>query len=269
MEDQVLDLTPLRLFPTVSVIASIANLAAALDFSEAELIEVAALERKYKVHEKDKMDGSKRIVHSPSKRVRLVQNRIKNRIFSGAKIISWGSYLYGSIPKVNDVSRDYVECASVHARAKSLLKIDVSSFFDNIHYDLVLDLFLIFFKYPEDVSKILSDICTFEGRVPQGGLTSSYIAALILHDVEFDVVRKLSYKGVKYTRYVDDITLSSSVADYDFNYAKSLVVNMLYSKGLPVNSRKTTESRLGTQSIKVHGLRVNFSEARLPRDEIR
>lgn len=250
-------------------ISSISNLAEALGLSEVQLNDAASLEKKYTVGYRDKTDGSKRKVHNPNKLIRLVQGRIKSRIFRDENIISWGSFLFGSIPNNDGPSKDYIACAQEHCRAKSLLKIDISDFFDNIHSDIVFDIFNNFFKYPKDVSQILTDICTYEGKVPQGGITSSFLASLALYDLEFEVVNRLSKKKLVYTRYVDDITVSSKIADFDFSYAERIIQDMLYKKDLPINSSKTDAQYLGTSGLTVHGLRIHHNTVRLPKDEVK
>ena len=72
-----------------------------------------------------------------------------------------------------------------------------------------------------------------------------------------------------YTRFVDDITVSSSVSGYDFSYAKSIIEGMLTSKELPLNQNKTKIQYSSSKPLVVHGLRVCFAEPRLPSDEVR
>ncbi|WP_276668265.1 reverse transcriptase family protein [Thalassolituus oleivorans] len=254
---------------TVRVISGIASLSKALDLDESELEKAALLVEKYTIKEKKKIDGSARTVHSPCKLIRKVQTRIKNRIFRDPNIIEWGSFIFGSIPNGNDIPRDYVSCARQHCGAKSLLKLDISSFFDNIHSDLVNAIFLNFFHFDSDVADLLTEICTYQGRLPQGGITSSYLASLALYDVECAVVRRLFKKELVYTRYVDDITVSSKIFNYDYSYPMRIIQDMLYKKDLPMHPEKTVIERLGTEGLTVHGLRVHHDTVRLPREEAR
>lgn len=190
--------------------------------------------------------------------------------------ISWPSYLYGSIPNEirkdsnnqEVISKDYIACARNHCMAKSLMKLDISNFFDNIHQDHVYSIFKNLLKYPDDVSEVLTKLCCYKGNVVQGALTSSYIASAVLFDVEPLLVKRLHRKNLVYTRLVDDITVSSNKKQYDFSYAQSLIVEMLHSKDLPVNNNKTIIKYVSTEPLIVHGLRINFKEPRLPADEV-
>ena len=260
-------------------ISNLDNLSEALGIPLSDLFKILEFsdEEKYLKFEIPKSDGRKRTVYNPHQIVRLVQRRINSRIFhpkqSKGGLITWPSYLFGSIP--NDPhsvaafdGRDYVSCASMHCSSKSILKMDISDFFDNIHRNQVVKLFTNLLKFPNEVSNALADICCHKGTVVQGALTSSYIASAILFDVEPNLVRKLHEKNLTYTRLVDDITISSKVHDYNFSYAKSLVIKMLHEKGLPNNENKTIILSTSASDALVHGLRVSFKEPRLPSGEI-
>ncbi len=257
-------------------ISSIAGLCEALDISQVELNEALALpaEERYRRREVPKKDGSIRVVHNPHYLVRKIQRRINKRIFSDSNIISWPDHIFGSIP--NDelsesaaADKDYVNCARQHCGAKSVLTLDIRDFFDNIHREQVFGIFSKFLKYSKTVSDVLADICCKDGAIVQGALTSSYIATLCLYESEGNLVRRLRYKNLVYTRFVDDITISSKVANYDFNYALSLAEDMLNGAGLPINSQKTKIQYVSMRPLIVHGLRVDFDQPRLPPDEPR
>jgi RNA-directed DNA polymerase len=230
-----------------------------------------------------KKDGSNRIIHNPHFKIRKIQRRINTRIFnpdvekgSQSGVVIWPPYIFGCIPtqyrKVDGgvlaESRDYIACARVHCLAKSMLKVDIANFFDNIHIDLVKNIFLKFLGYSPEVSDVLSNLCCKGSNLVQGGLTSSYIASLALWDVEGELVKRLRRKGLRYTRLIDDITISTKRENYQFDLVKDVVVSVLHDKDLPVNDGKTQVSYAGTKPLMVHGLRVNFKEPRLPSSEI-
>lgn len=262
-----------------SSISTIENLCAALNITETELATALALpeDEKYLEVTIDKADGTKRKAYKPHFLIRRIQRRINKRLFSPQKnlptVIIWPDYIFGSIPNQkfdeHEITKDYISCARLHCKSKSLLKIDIRNFFDNIHQDLVEQIFSKFFKFDIKVSQKIAEICCFENRVPQGALTSSYLASLVLHDVEPYVVKRLRKKGLVYTRLVDDITVSSKSHDYDFAYAEKIITDMLYSKDLPINENKTRVERESSTPLTVHGLRVCFKEPRLPAHEVK
>jgi RNA-directed DNA polymerase len=258
-------------------ISSVKNLCNALDLSVLELQEALALTppQRYVRKPVEKNDGSFRYVYKPHFLIRRFQRRINKRIFKGdfGSLIGWPDYLFGSIPNfINDdgevVVKDYVHCAGRHCGAKSLIKIDIQNFFDNVHSEIVKDIFGQFFHFPDDVSVVLTDLCTHEGHLVQGGLSSSYLASLALFDVEGEVVRRLEQKGLTYTRMVDDITVSSKVHNYSYDFAYKIIEDMLLGKNLPINLNKTTVQRMSSSSLEVHGLRITFDQPRLPAKEV-
>lgn len=254
---------------SIATLESLAN-ALDLDLDFLLLVRDLPLDKRYKSIEVPKSDGNTRSVYDPDRRIRIIQKRINTRIF--CSVISWPRYLFGSLPNQiigeEHICRDYIECASKHCGSKSILKIDISNFFDNIHRDFVYDIFRDFLKYGEVVSEFLTDICCHGDYLIQGALTSSYIATLCFWDEEGNVARKLQRKNLVYTRLVDDITVSSKSTNFNFEYAENHIKNMLFEKDLPVNSEKRKILRAGIEPLEVHGLRVNFKTPRLPSKEV-
>ncbi|WP_159681059.1 reverse transcriptase family protein [Luteimonas sp. 9C] len=220
-----------------------------------------------------KSDGSAREVFNPCREVRRIQLKIVKRILKVPGAVRWHDFLYGSMPNQidahgNELKKDYVTCAAQHCDARSVLKIDIKDFFGNIHSDTIMRIWTELFGYPGDVAFVLTNLCLKDDNLPQGGITSSYLAMLCLFDLEAKTVATLRLKGLRYTRYVDDITISSPLSNYDFELALALVRAMLISRALPINESKVKRVSLSTEAITVHGLRVNFETPRLPAAEV-
>lgn len=257
-------------------IASLENLCLVLDITRVDLdsaLHLSGVDR-YKEKSTPKKDGTLRMIYNPHYLIRKIQRRINKRIFSNPNVIRWPDHIFGSIPNQigdnNDpILKDYISCARLHCCSKSILTIDIKDFFNNIHQNYVEEIFLTFLNYNIEVARALADMCCLNSHLVQGALTSSYIASLCLWDVEGDVVKKLQYKNLVYTRLVDDINVSSKVSDYDFSYAMRVIEEMATEKGLQLNHKKTNIQYISTKPLTVHGLRVAFKEPRLPSDEVR
>ena len=267
-----------QLYPIKTATRSITTidiLCRALDISLEELEDVLLIpsEEKYSSQQRPKKDGSMRTVHNPHYRIRRIQRRINKRLFSNQNFVSWPDHIFGSIPNQKfeggEHPKDYVACAKVHCGSKSILTLDIENFFGNVHVSQVLKVFTELFKFSDEVADVVARLCCHNDYLIQGALTSSYIAGLVLFDVEGKVVERLARKNLRYTRLVDDINVSSKVSDYNFSYAKSLIEEMLIGKDLPVNDSKTKIQYCSTLPLTVHGLRVAFNEPRLPSDEVR
>jgi len=255
---------------TNNVISNTLNLANALGVSESELKRISRLKdsEKYEIFYITKNDGRQRQIHKPCKDIRNIQRRINHRIFK--EIVIWPEYLYGSVPKQKDIEpQDYVNCAKNHCGSKSILKLDIQDFFDNISENLVKNIFLNFFKYKNDVANILTSICCVDSKVPQGGLTSSYLASLCLYSIEPKMVLRLHNKKLKYTRFVDDMTISSTKENFDFSAITNVIESTLNSLDLPLNKQKIQVQKLSSEPMKVHNLRVDFSTPRYDKKEYR
>lgn len=263
-------------------ISSINNLLNCLDITQKELDKARSMpcDKRYKSPKNSiqKSNGTERQAFNPHQLIRKIQSRIVNRIFNNKNnrlkpTIHYPYYIFGSIPNQidcngNEESRDYIACAKKHCLAKSILKLDIENYFDNISEDLVFEIFKKFFKFPDEVANCLSDLCCREGKVPQGALTSSYIATLCLFEKEPDLVKRLKKKGLIYTRLVDDITVSSKDVNFNFDLPKQIILETLRNYDLPVNFEKTKIIRFTNQSLVVHGLRISFKEPRLQKTEL-
>lgn len=244
------------------------DLVNALDITSDELTNALYLddEDRYKTREIIKKDGRIRYVHNPNQLIRKIQRRIKNRIFCS---VEWPNYIFGSIPSSEDDTNDYISCAARHCGAKSLIKLDIENFFDNITEDLVKKIFIEVMYYSEEVSNILTVLCCHDGRVPQGGITSSYLASLALFSIEKDIYLRLQSKKLVYTRYVDDITVSSKSVNYNFELITKILENSLSDLDLPLNKDKSKVFKFGLEPLKVHNIRLDFKEPRYDQSEVK
>lgn len=245
------------------------DLAKRLDLSAAEILKISKIpdREKYETDEIEKSDGRIRKIHKPCADIRKIQRRINKRIFNA---VIWPNYIYGSIPanKLNNENKDYVECASMHCQARTILKLDIEDFFDNVSEDLVSRIFNKLFGFSEKVSMVLARICTVDGALPQGGLTSSYLASLALFEIESNIYSRLKNKKLTYTRYVDDITISSKKDNFNFQSTINILEVALNSIDLPLNQAKINVSNFSSELLRVHNIRVDQSKPRLDKAEV-
>ncbi|MBN6539738.1 reverse transcriptase family protein [Acinetobacter pittii] len=252
-----------------SKIDSLDKLSEVLSIDIDELTNVLLLEdeAKYKAGFIKKSNGKLRNIYNPSTSLRKIQRRIKNRIFT--QQIEWPDYIFGSIPADEISSNDYVASAEKHCGARALLKLDIEDFFDNITQELVEKIFKNFFKYNDELSKILAQLCCVDGKVPQGGITSSYIASLALFSIEERLFFRLKNKKLIYTRYIDDITISSKNSEYNFDSIIKIVEGQLNSIDLPLNIDKIKVERFSSKALKVHNIRVDLKTPKFDKIEVK
>ncbi|EIO4604488.1 RNA-directed DNA polymerase [Vibrio parahaemolyticus] len=185
--------------------------------------------------------GKIRTVCDPKHELKKIQKRINSRIFTN---VEFPSYIQGGIKATQDSKRDYIENATIHGRSQTLINLDVKNFYPNIKADAVKSIFKYFFKFSDDVVDILTKLTTYQGKLPQGGCTSSYLANLVFFNDEYRLVSSLRGKKIRYTRLLDDVTISSQKT-LDKNTCELIikqVAAMLRKHNLSLKSPKTKVS---------------------------
>ena len=143
--------------------------------------------------------------------------------------------------------------ARLHAGQKLVYQMDIQNFFDHILYSAVKDKAFPEIIYSPSLRILLTMLCYYRDRLPQGAPTSPVIANLVLKDFDEKVCAWCRQRHIRYSRYCDDLTFSGSfdpVSLYEF------VKGALYQEGFYLNPKKT---RLLSQSRRqtVTGLVVN------------
>jgi hypothetical protein len=113
-------------------------------------------------------------------------------------------YLTGSLK-----GRDYKVNAELHKNQSVVICEDVKGFFGAVSDERVFDVWRNFFNFPLGVAEILTSLTVKDGALPQGAIPSSYLANLALWRDEPLFQAKMAAEGIVYSRYVDDIAMSS------------------------------------------------------------
>lgn len=215
--------------------------------------------------------GKDRTVYEPKFYLKKIQKRINSRIFEN---VIFPVYLHGGIrDEVN--KRDYVENAKHHSskNIKSLINLDIKSFYDNIKKKRVNDIFKYFFNFPDCVCDVLTKITTYRNKVPQGACTSSYLANLVFFNSEYSLVSNFRNMGVNYTRLLDDITLSSSkdLSENLISNSIKSVIGMFKKYDLKLNKKKNKIENIKEKKngFQVTGLWVGHALPKTTRNERR
>lgn len=238
------------------------KLALALGIDYAELCRVHDTSNEYYkvVVEKIKSNGSKRVIYDVDSSLKIVHARICDILL---KEVEYPSYLNGSIK-----GRDYKKNAHIHRANKILIQEDITNFFPSISKSYIRDMWIKVFGFSPIVAEFLSEIVTYEGYLVQGIKPSSFIGNLIFFDLESSIFLELAGKGIKYSRYVDDMTISCNrpMSNHEKKEVITSIYSMLYKKGCKPNRRKQQLSRKG-QSQRVHGLNVSSGKVSMPKEK--
>ena len=246
-------------------IGSIAALALTLRVHEHALITIA--ERASSLYDQfavKKKDGTDRLISNPRRELKFLQKRINRAIFGN---VIYPDYLFGGI-----VDRDYVQNAEIHSDSKALIALDIENFYPSIRFTHVRDIFQNFCRFPENVAIVLAKLATMNDQVPQGACTSSHIANLVFYNVESLLVYHLNSKRLRYTRLLDDISISSpsrELSKKEVDDTLSRVSKMLKFRGMRLKSKKTriTTKQNPATLMEVTGLWLNRGRPRVKREE--
>jgi len=155
--------------------------------------------------------------------------------------------------------------AKVHCKKNLILTLDLEKYFPSISHHRVYGLFLHELKCSRDVARLLTNLCTVKGQVPQGASTSTDIANLVFRKTDYRLMGLATIFGFEYTRFVDDLTFSGQNISQPFiNIVKSIVKD----SGFRLNDAKE-KLRAKNQPQIVTGLVVKFKKPRVLRKKKR
>lgn len=145
---------------------------------------------------------------SETRTITAPQNEIKklqSKVFKLLQKVSRPDWLISS-----QLGKSYIDNGKSHLDSKFLLTIDIKQFYDNCSREYVYNFFRFRLLTPPDISKILTDIVTFEGGIPTGCPTSQVIAYYAYEKMFVEIFNIASKYGCTFSVYVDDMSFSSS-----------------------------------------------------------
>lgn len=159
-------------------------------------------DRLYRLAKQEKKaDGTLRQTFDAYPVLKSIQTRIQLRIL---KRVIYPAYLQGSLPGCSPRSN-----AAMHVGAKIAFAEDIANFFPSCRFNLIKNIWTGLMGFSDEVSEILTLLTTKDGGLPQGAVTSSFLSNLIFWNYEPRLVETLHARGLRYSRYVDDVSVSS------------------------------------------------------------
>lgn len=223
---------------------------------------------KYEEFDIPKKNGTLRKIHSPKPVLKYIQKEFSSIIFNCINEIRLDNVNYLACNHAFERDKSIVSNADLHKNKKFILNIDIKDFFDSIHYGRIKG-FLVndsHFKLNEKVSQIIARLATYHKILPQGSPLSPILATLIGNIMDVRFLRLAKKYRFTYSRYADDITLSSNKSfDENIVYwcennkkwvAGETVIDILTDSGFSINPEKTRVSYSNDRQI-VTGVVVN------------
>ena len=205
------------------------------------------LDHAYQQHLLPKKSGGSRVISAPDAGLKRVQRAVLERLLAP---LGQHEAAHGFAP-----GRSIVGNAQVHVGQSVVVNADVRSCFPSVRWPLVLA------ALRRDLSpqlspvaiSLLCDLCTAEGGLPVGAPTSPALLNRVLLKTDEILSAAASARGVRYTRYADDLTFSGGDAAVEM---LGIARRTLAQIGLELDPGKTNIFRRGRRQV-VTGLVVN------------
>lgn len=213
--------------------------------------------KNYKQFSIAKKSGGTRIISAPHSGVKVIQRRLKAIL---ELLYRPKSAAHGFI-----VSRSIRTNASRHVKKKYVINIDLENFFDSITFPRIFGLLKSPpFNFGIKAASAAAQACTFNGHLPQGGITSPVLSNIIASSLDKKLTAFAKKNNGQYTRYADDITLSFNshpsdkvIVEKDGEYIIGEYLNLLITNcGFNINHKKFRLQRR-TERQEVTGLTIN------------
>ena len=146
-----------------------------------------------------KQRGGVRILAIPDSRTRRLQRRLLRRVLGGIRIHATATGF--------ERGRSIVHNAAVHARCAVVIRMDLVDFFPSTRAEHV-EAFFRRIGWQREAAAVLTRLCTHDGGLPQGAVTSPRLSNLVNIGLDARLDRFVLRRGGLYTRYADDITIS-------------------------------------------------------------
>jgi len=196
-----------------------------------------------------------RPIDNPTKELSWVQKRIYRRLL---KPVCFPEHIFGAVPK-----RSVRDNAEVHLNATVLVTLDVRQCFPSVTNVQVYQVWRKLLSCSTPVARLLTQLTTFERRLPQGAATSPLLANLFIWMIDEPIRRACTNLDVAYSTWIDDLAFSGEHARELIQVAASV----LAAHGLRLSRKKIRI--MGPRAIKLlTGTRLGAGQVRAPKEKL-
>ncbi|WP_432699747.1 retron St85 family RNA-directed DNA polymerase [Kluyvera cryocrescens] len=206
---------------------------------------------RYKIYSVKKKESHKfRTIYQPSRELKALQGWVLRNILDklSSSPFSIGFEKHQSI----------LNNATPHIGANFILNIDLEDFFPSLTAKKVFGVYHSL-GYNRAISSCLTKICCYQNLLPQGAPSSPKLANLICSKLDYRIQGYAGSRGLIYTRYADDLTLSAQSMKKVLK-AKDFLFSIIPTEDLVINTKKTCISGPRSQK-KVTGLVISQEKA--------
>jgi RNA-directed DNA polymerase len=225
---------------------------------------------RYTAFEIPKKRGGTRTIKAPDKKLKLLQQKLSALLQDCLEEINATKNIKDTVAHGFKRKRSIVTNAAQHHHQRWVFNIDLEDFFPSINFGRVRGFFIKDrnFLLNRDVATILAQIACDGTALPQGSPCSPFISNLIAHVLDMHIIRLANAAGCTYTRYVDDLTFSTSKPQFPADIAcpseadpnvwvpGEKLAEIITHCGFAINERKTRMQYRDSRQ-EVTGLVVN------------
>ena len=170
-----------------------------------------------------KKNGSDRHISAPDPELKEIQSRLSDLLQDCLNNIRENSKEDNNFSHGFERNRSIITNAEKHKSKKWVLNIDLSNFFDEFNFGRVRGYSLKNknFSLNKELSTLIAKIACHQDKLPQGSPCSPVITNLILVSLDRRLSNLCNRVGCTYTRYADDITISTNKKEFPRNIIKS------------------------------------------------
>jgi len=176
-----------------------------------------------------KKSGTRRVIDAPNSELKAIQRWILRNVLGNQPL---NPCVHGF-----RAQRGIKTNAKRHLGKRFIMCLDIKDFFPSIKKVHVFSIFRDIFS-DENTADVLSNLCTYKERLPQGGVTSPALSNIVLNKADEKISSICSRKRVIYTRYADDLAFSAN----NFSSLEELkpeIDKILRKGGFELNKKKT------------------------------
>lgn len=225
---------------------------------------------KYVEFETPKRSGGMRKISAPVPRLKALQQRLAALMYDYLDELDQGQPQRRTLSHGFVRERSIMTNAHAHRGRRYVLNIDLEDFFPSINLGRVRGVLMKDkrFMLHERVATAIAQIACQNGKLPQGSPCSPVMSNIVGRLLDIRMVRLAKEYGCRYTRYADDITLSTNEkvfpteiatatgAEADVWEAGPALTEAIVKAGYVINAKKTRVQYRGSRQI-VTGLVVN------------
>ncbi|HGJ5868873.1 retron Ec67 family RNA-directed DNA polymerase/endonuclease [Arsenophonus nasoniae] len=170
-----------------------------------------------------KKNGSDRFISAPDPELKEIQSKLSDLLQDCLNNIRENLKEENNFSHGFERNRSIITNAEKHKLKKWVLNIDLSNFFDVFNFGRVRGYFLKnkSFFLNEELSTLIAKIACHQNKLPQGSPCSPVITNLILVSLDRRLSNLCNRTGCTYTRYADDITISTNKKEFPRKIIKS------------------------------------------------